>query len=43
MAIKLLGLNPEDKKIFTANQAYAIKGINVSELKRITFNKGLEK
>jgi adenylate cyclase, class 2 len=43
LAIKLLELNPEDKKIFTANQAYAAKGIKVSELKRITFASGLEK
>lgn len=40
-AIDLLGLNPKDKKIFSANQAYALKGIKVGELKRITFNEGL--
>jgi adenylate cyclase class 2 len=39
--IKLLELNPEDKKIFSANQVYAMKGIDVGKLKRITFNQGL--
>jgi len=39
--IKLLGLNPDDKKIFTGTQVYAMKGIDVKKLKRITFDKGL--
>lgn len=40
-AIHLLGLNHKDKKIFSANQVYAIKGIDVGKLKRITFDEGL--
>lgn len=42
-AINLLGLNPEDRKIFSANQAYALKGIKIEELKEITFDRGLIK
>ena len=42
-AIKDLGLNPEDKKIFSANQAYAIKGIEVAKLQKISFSEGLVK
>jgi adenylate cyclase class 2 len=42
-AIKELRLNPEDKKIFSANQAYALKGIKVSELQKISFTEGLVK
>lgn len=42
-AIALLGLNPEEKKIFSVNQIYAMKGIDVGKLKRITFNEGLIK
>ncbi len=42
-AIKLLGLNPKDKKLFSANQVYAKKGIDVGKIKRITFNEGLIK
>ena len=40
-AINLLGLDPKDKKIFTGTQVYAMKGIDVKKLKRITFDKGL--
>lgn len=40
-AIDLLGLNPEDKKIFSANQVYALKGILVAKMQRITFDEGL--
>lgn len=41
MAIRLLGLNPEDKKIFSTNQVYKLKGINELDYKRITFAEGL--
>jgi adenylate cyclase class 2 len=41
-AIGWLGLNPEDKKMFSANQVYALKGIKVADYKKLTF-KGLEK
>ncbi|MBI4128574.1 MAG: hypothetical protein HY460_00860, partial [Parcubacteria group bacterium] len=37
-AIGWLELNPEDKRIFSANQAYAIKGINVGEYTRLAFD-----
>jgi len=40
-AIRLLELDPKDKKIFSTNQIYALAGIKVAELKRITFNEGL--
>ena len=36
-AILWLDLNPADKKIFSANQIYALKGINVADYARITF------
>jgi adenylate cyclase class 2 len=39
-AIQLLGLNSEDKKMFSANQVYALKGIKVSEMQSITFAEG---
>lgn len=39
----LLGLKKEDRKIFSANQVYDMKGIKVSELQQITFDKGLVK
>lgn len=42
-AINLLGLKSEEKKIFSVNQIYAINGVDVGELKRITFNEGLVK
>ncbi len=37
-AAKELGLNPEDKKIFSANQIYAQKGIDVGEYSRLAFD-----
>lgn len=40
-AIHLLGLKHEDKKIFSANQVYAMNGVDVGELESITFDKGL--
>lgn len=36
-----LGLNYEDKKIFSANQVYAMKGIDVGKLLKISFEEGL--
>ncbi len=42
-AIRLLGLKAEDKKIFSANQVYALKGISVAKLERATFKDGLVK
>ncbi|MBI2121697.1 MAG: class IV adenylate cyclase [Candidatus Sungbacteria bacterium] len=38
MAISWLDLNPEDKKIFSANQIYALKGINVADYSRLAFD-----
>ena len=35
--IAWLGLNPADKKIFTTTQVYQMKGINVLDYERITF------
>ena len=37
-AIALLGLNPADKKIFSANQVYALNGIHVADYTRLTFD-----
>lgn len=37
-AISWLGLNPDEKKIFSANQAYALKGIKVADYTRIAFS-----
>ena len=37
-AIALLGLNPEDKKIFSTHQIYKLKGINELEYQRIAFD-----
>jgi adenylate cyclase class 2 len=42
-AIKLLNLNPKDKKIFSATQIYAQKGIIVDDYKEITFEKMVKK
>ena len=42
-AIKLLGLNPKDKKIFSTYQIYRLKGINVNDYKEITFKKMVKK
>jgi adenylate cyclase class 2 len=37
-AIKLLGLNPEDKRIFSTTQIYKLKGIEDIDYKEMTFN-----
>lgn len=37
-SIKELGLNPKDKKIFSTNQIYKLKGINELDYTRITFD-----
>ena len=37
-AIKLLELNPEDKRIFSTTQIYKLKGIEDIDYKEITFN-----
>ena len=37
-AIAALALKPDDKKIFSANQAYALKGIKVADYTRIAFD-----
>ena len=42
-AIGELGLDPKDKKIFSTNQVYKLKGINELDYKRITFEGGFEK
>ncbi|MFH1188766.1 MAG: class IV adenylate cyclase [bacterium] len=42
-AIEILGFDQQDKKIFSANQVYALKGIKVADLERITFAEGLVK
>src|SRR3989339_194886 len=42
-AIRFLELNPNDKKIFSGNQVYALNGIKVGELRRISFDEGLVK
>ncbi len=36
-AIVWLGLNPEDKRIFSTNQIYKMKGVTVGDYIRITF------
>lgn len=42
-AIAWLEFNPADKKIFSANQIYALKGINIGECVRLTFSEGVVK
>ena len=42
-AIKLLGLNPKNKKIFSTYQVYRLKGINVNDYKEVTFKKMIKK
>jgi len=37
-AIKILGLNPNDKKIFSTTQVYKLKGIDDKDYKEITFD-----
>lgn len=39
-AIAWLELNAEEKKIFSANQIYALKGIKVNDCSRLTFEEG---
>jgi adenylate cyclase class 2 len=36
--IKLLGLNPKDKKVFSAFQIYALKGINMLDYQEFKFD-----
>ncbi len=38
-AIKLLGLDPKDKKIFSTYQIYQLAGIEMLDFKEITFNR----
>lgn len=38
-----LGLNYEDRKVFSSSQAYALKGIDVGSLVKISFEEGLIK
>ncbi len=38
-AIGMLGLNPEDKKIFSTQQVYRLNGINEMDYSKITFGK----
>jgi len=38
-AINLLGLNPKDKKIFSATQIYDLNGINEFDYKELTFDR----
>jgi adenylate cyclase class 2 len=42
-AIKLLDLNPKDKKIFSTYQIYQLKGIDENDYKVITFDKMVKK
>lgn len=42
-AIGWLGLDPADKKIFSANQIYALNGIAVDDCVRLTFAEGAVK
>lgn len=37
-AIQWLGLDPNEKRIFSANQAYALKGIKIADYARIAFD-----
>jgi len=42
-AIKILGLNPEDKKIFSTTQIYKLKGINDKGYQEMTFKRMVKK
>jgi len=42
-AIKLLGLNPEEKRIFSTHQVYKLKGIDEEEYKEMTFDRMVKK
>jgi len=41
--IKLLGLNPEDKKIFSTAQVYRLSGMEENDYKEITFKRMVKK
>lgn len=41
--IKLLGLNPKDKKLITAQQVYALNGIDENQYSVITFKKQIKR
>ncbi|MFA5431802.1 MAG: class IV adenylate cyclase [Candidatus Paceibacterota bacterium] len=41
--VKLLGLNSDDKKIFTTTQVYKLKGIEDIEYKEMTFERMIKK
>ena len=40
---KLLGLNPDDKKVCSANQIYMIYGMNMSDYQKIKFDRMVKK
>lgn len=42
-AIKMLDLNPENKKIFSTYQAYELKGINFNDYQEVTFGRMVKK
>jgi adenylate cyclase class 2 len=42
-AILLLGLNPKDKKVFSTYQIYELKGIDLNDYKKITFDEIIKK
>lgn len=42
-AIKLLGFNPRDKRIFSTHQIYQLKGIDENEYLEITFKRMVKK
>jgi len=42
-AIKLLGLDSKEKRIFSTNQIYRLKGIEVNKYQEITFKKMVKK
>ncbi|PIP23698.1 MAG: hypothetical protein COX90_00045 [Candidatus Nealsonbacteria bacterium CG_4_10_14_0_2_um_filter_38_17] len=42
-AIKMLNLNPEDKKIFSTYQIYQLKGIDENDYREITFERMVKK
>lgn len=42
-AIEMLGLNPDDKKVFSAQQVYRLNGINENDYKSMTFEEFIKK
>jgi adenylate cyclase class 2 len=42
-AINWLGLNPEDKKVFSSSQVYALHGIDPNDYQRMTFEEFVKK